>query len=243
MRGRRRPSLKRGGRRSLPYCTPCPAFDKSDLTSCTAALGGRYCVLLLQDRQVRLRKGLAQITQLVSRLQDSSLKAMHEGQVQQSAWEARHGPPPTYTHSHTSQWRKRESSVPAGSQESLGAAASSPGPVSPILVPASLSLACTPGKHAGELRHIRRGPPPGSPLSSILGLRATASQGPRPYHARKCPPNAGGEQLLTYYPGPLSPWPAALQRKQPNGVDPGVVGLGRALGSLSEEGVWIRLGV
>ena len=129
----------------------------------------------------------------------------------------------THRHSHTSQWRNRATSVHAGSQETLGAVASNLVLVSPILVPKSLSLALTPEKHTIYSERAASG----SPLPSLLGLGAlpdcgkllrvqgVACEGEAPRCWR-------GEQLLTYYPDTLNPWPHTLQRKQLNQVAPGM---------------------
>lgn len=152
-----------------------------------------------------------------------SPKAMHK---------SRCSPHHTYTHAHTLSNTQTLTHKPVEKEGSLsprglagdpgshsfqpGTCVSHPGP--------QVTVTCINSRKAHNT--FREGPP-GSQLPSILGLRAlpdcgkllrvqgVACEGEAPRCWR-------GEQLLTYYPDTLNPWPHTLQRKQLNQVAPGM---------------------
>ena len=161
-----------------------------------------------------------------------SPKAVCKEQVQPRPHIHTHTHTHTHTHAHTVKHTHThtQASGGRGQPQSLelagdpGSCSFQSGTVSPILVPKSLSLVLTLGKYT----------PPGSPLPSLLGLGTVPDCGKLlraqgvPFEG-EAPRSWRGEQLLTYYPDTLNPWPHPLQRKQLNQVAPGIVGTGRAL--------------
>lgn len=112
------------------------------------------------------------------------------------------GPRP-HTHTHTQASGAEGALSPRGLSGAPGSCSclpgtcvSHPGPRVPVTCIHS-GKACW-----GNVAHSERTPSWQPVLQPSRPPSWTASQGPRAYHARKCPPNAGGEQLLTtYYQG------------------------------------------